>query len=378
METRLLKNLKTPKSCLCQFGTHKIDTTITQGQIENVVIKEYTPDHCVDVAAEADKDMGAGLIVQSVTVSNITKQVTSNEYSGDLVVKYYPDKRKFIHELKPLYIPLTFRIDPDNGIASAREIVSCGTPSYDKSIAELTDDITHWADVVVPGKFNSVTTFLDTIHMVSHEDIMRIQEIENRNEDIKRIVEDIQRNYIQLPQDLSEKAPPYTITDEEVREIQEFKFPFIQIRSDYKFLMGLIYGYEPLDHCVCWAGLDGGNIMKATSQEVTNHGGEDFKIEKSLKETSLLSMSCSKCVGIGTYISKKIFNDEGVLLKIEATLKTTTIRAEVEVKCVTSNSGFPQVIKKYTCIKEKEFSQQDFGTQSYTTVKNCDTSSFCL
>ena len=132
----ILQTLRNPDNCLCQFNSlpstpHTIDTTKTTsgGEGYEIDLGEFRSG-CGpgddNILARQDEPIkgGAGLGAQSVKVSQIFDTGTPNEFKGDLQVMY--QSQSTVTPLRPLFIPILFTVDPNQGTENARPISDCG------------------------------------------------------------------------------------------------------------------------------------------------------------------------------------------------------------------------------------------------------------
>ena len=127
----VLQTLRNPENCICQFNSLTIDTTKTAlneagDEIDLQVFKNGCGTDPNNIIANAGKEVGAGLKVESVKVSNIMETGTPNEYFGDLIIAYKGEN--LVRALRPLEVPLQFTVTPpsDPSDSSERPITLCG------------------------------------------------------------------------------------------------------------------------------------------------------------------------------------------------------------------------------------------------------------
>ena len=128
----LLQTLKNPDSCLCQFNSIP-STPLTintdnakPGEAGDEITFTKVTTGCglnSEVIAQAGMNVGAGLKIQSVKVSEIMETPIPLEYSGNLVVTY--SLNSLVYSVKPTSIPLILTIQTLTGSPTARGVHHC-------------------------------------------------------------------------------------------------------------------------------------------------------------------------------------------------------------------------------------------------------------
>ena len=151
----ILQVLRNPANCTCQFNTlpsfpHTIDTTQTAlgGGGYEIDLGEFRSGCVVDpdniiVTTEKKIKGGAGLVANTVKVSEIKETGSPDEFLGELTIQFHKDN--LVRHLKPLTIPLMFIVDSTSGLANARPIKNCGVyelnSGFSTQVAGFAEDL---------------------------------------------------------------------------------------------------------------------------------------------------------------------------------------------------------------------------------------------
>ena len=129
LELAILRTLKNPHNCVCQFASHRIDKTkVTQGDYE-IILEQFKHSCGGSLIKKANNGEGPDgvrrVTIESIKVSHIIETATANEYFGDLVVAYQAESLLSTS----FKIPLQFTTYPNSGA-----IFMCGAadPDYEK------------------------------------------------------------------------------------------------------------------------------------------------------------------------------------------------------------------------------------------------------
>ncbi len=124
----ILKALENQKICLCQFDQLQINTTISSPQEFTLTELRGGCRSINRALASSGLDVGYGLTVQSVKLSNIRNTggtQSPDEYSGNVIVSY--DLNPMPRAINFIRIPLLFTVDSSQGSAEARPFLRCGS-----------------------------------------------------------------------------------------------------------------------------------------------------------------------------------------------------------------------------------------------------------
>ena len=171
----ILQTLKKPENCTCQFNNippTKLTINTEKAKPgrtgDEITFTEFTTGcGSSEVIAQAGMNVGAGVQIQSVKVSEIMETSTPLEYSGNLIVTYH-NSDELVRSMKSTLIPLTLTIYASRGSPNAREIYSCGAnTNWTDRINDMKNELVNLRSHLI-GQFtqanNDVKNKLDSFY----------------------------------------------------------------------------------------------------------------------------------------------------------------------------------------------------------------------